>query len=97
MPGKARLPVCRNRKVQRDGFSDLNDLEDQAERFQHQVAGKESGDDKAMHYDADYFCAQEYGIPATGGEGIGIVRLVMLLTDSPSNRDVVLFPHMRPE
>jgi lysyl-tRNA synthetase class 2 len=80
-----------------NGFSELNDPEDQAERFREQVARKDAGDEEAMFFDADYVRALEYGLPPTAGLGVGVDRVVMLLTDSPSIRDVLLFPHMRPE
>ena len=79
-----------------NGFSELNDSEDQAERFRQQVLDKDAGDDEAMHYDADYINALEYGLPPTAGEGIGIDRLVMFFADCDSIRDVLLFPAMRP-
>lgn len=80
-----------------NGFSELNDPEDQARRFQAQVDARGDGDDEAMHFDADYIRALEYGLPPTAGLGVGIDRLVMLMADCASIRDVLLFPHMRPE
>jgi len=80
-----------------NGYSELNDPEDQAARFKAQVAQLDAGDDEAMHYDADYIRAMEYGLPPTGGCGIGMDRLIMLLTDAQTIRDVILFPQMRLE
>ena len=80
-----------------NGFSELNDAEDQAQRFKDQVDRKDAGDEEAMYYDADYVRALEYGMPPTAGLGLGVDRMVMLFTNSPSIRDVLLFPHMRPE
>ena len=80
-----------------NGFTELNDPEDQAERFHQQLAARHAGDDEAMLFDADYIRALEYGMPPTAGEGIGIDRLVMLFTNSASIRDVLLFPLIKPE
>jgi lysyl-tRNA synthetase class 2 len=92
-----RFELFINARELANGFSELNDPEDQAERFRAQVAAKDSGDDEAMHFDADYIRALEYGLPPTGGLGVGIDRLVMFMANVPSIRDVLLFPYMRPE
>ncbi|HSE13297.1 MAG TPA: lysine--tRNA ligase [Rudaea sp.] len=92
-----RFELFINAKELANGFSELNDPEDQAERFRAQVAAKDSGDDEAMHFDTDYIRALEYGLPPAGGLGVGIDRLVMFLANVPSIRDVLLFPYMRPE
>jgi len=80
-----------------NGFSELNDPEDQSARFEEQAKAKAAGSEESMYYDADYIRALEYGLPPAAGEGVGIDRLVMLFTDSPSIRDVLLFPHLRHE
>ena len=80
-----------------NGFSELNDPEDQAQRFKDQMLAKAAGDEEAMPYDEDYIKSLEVGLPPTAGEGIGIDRLIMMLTDTKTIKDVILFPHMRPK
>jgi len=92
-----RFELFINSRELANGFSELNDPEDQAERFRAQMSAKDSGDDEAMHFDADYIRALEYGMAPAGGLGVGIDRLVMFFADVPSIRDVLLFPYMRPE